>query len=125
MRTTNPKRETNVCTMTRDKVRALLGERLVVQGRFAKAAGVDPDKLSRWLNAKGHLWYEELWLIAQKLDVTVDYLCDDEKENEAVSIPPHQISELPGITLARNTQAKREANNSKPGAEAKGSPRRK
>jgi transcriptional regulator with XRE-family HTH domain len=75
-----------VCTLTRAKVRALIDGRYLVHEGFAKAAGVSKFKLSTWLNGKGHYWYEDLWLVARELKVSMDYLCDDSQTGPPVSV---------------------------------------
>lgn len=53
---------------------------------FAKRAGVENSRLSRWLTDHKGIHLAEIFLVAKELGVSVDWLLDDEQKDDYV---PH------------------------------------
>ena len=80
----HPKRK--LCLETKGKVARRIPENQL--SLFSERCGVENSKLWRWLNSGGGLSYQELFAVARALNVTVDFLLDDDQRDTAVPVFP-------------------------------------
>ena len=80
----HPKRK--LCLETKGKVARRIPENQL--SIFSERCGVENSKLWRWLNSGGGLSYQEMFAVAKALNVTVDFLLDDEQRDNVVPAFP-------------------------------------
>jgi transcriptional regulator with XRE-family HTH domain len=77
-----------------------LGDGHGFQAKIARAAGVDPARVTGWKNGEGSPTLEQALKIARLLSVPLDYLADEETDEVPVTIACNE-SEKQAIIMTR------------------------